>query len=176
MLNSLFEWMKKCLKHAKILYFCIVIAAFVLVRGVFPFWLQQVGGRVEKISVSMTPSVTSSVLYTTQWFSSRFTASDQMPIPPNTTSFATAPTHAHSIEQRKAFGNSHGLGYTIKEFNQLTEQELLAFHGVGKVTARAIVELRNARGGFRTFDELLDVRGIGPAKLKKILGERDETN
>ncbi len=73
-------------------------------------------------------------------------------------------------ETRRAFGNTSGKGYTIDEFNQLTEDELTDFKGVGEVTAAAIVELRTLRGGFESFDELLDVKGIGPAKLKKILG------
>lgn len=39
--------------------------------------------------------------------------------------------------------------------------------GIGPAKARAIVEHRNARGSFRSVDELLEVRGIGPATLAK---------
>lgn len=70
----------------------------------------------------------------------------------------------------RASGNSDGTAYSIEEFNQLDIEKLKTFHGVGEVTARAIVEMRDRRGGFKSFDELLDVKGIGPAKLKKIMG------
>jgi competence protein ComEA len=40
--------------------------------------------------------------------------------------------------------------------------------GVGPATAAAIVAHREANGPFRTVDDLLEVRGIGPAKLEQI--------
>ncbi|RYG67453.1 hypothetical protein EON77_16485 [bacterium] len=40
--------------------------------------------------------------------------------------------------------------------------------GINLALAREIVAERERRGGFRTFEELLDVRGIGPAKFEKI--------
>lgn len=76
----------------------------------------------------------------------------------------------NTIDTRLAFGNTEGKGYTIDEFNALTAKELEIFKGIGKATAAAIVELRTVRGGFSTFDELLDVKGIGAKKLKKIMG------
>lgn len=42
-----------------------------------------------------------------------------------------------------------------------------ALVGIGPAKARAIVEYRNTRGSFRSVDELLEVRGIGPATLEK---------
>ncbi|MDQ3570166.1 MAG: helix-hairpin-helix domain-containing protein [Actinomycetota bacterium] len=36
---------------------------------------------------------------------------------------------------------------------------------MGPATAQAILEYRKEHGRFRTVDELLDVRGIGEAKL-----------
>ncbi|MEO6121407.1 MAG: helix-hairpin-helix domain-containing protein [Acidimicrobiales bacterium] len=37
--------------------------------------------------------------------------------------------------------------------------------GVGPATASAIIEYRNRRGRFSSVEELVEVRGIGEAKL-----------
>jgi len=42
-----------------------------------------------------------------------------------------------------------------------------ALNGVGAVKAKAIVEYREAHGAFASVDELLEVKGIGPAILQK---------
>lgn len=76
----------------------------------------------------------------------------------------------------RAYGNTEGRGYTIAEFNALSEKELTIFYGVGEKTAEAIVKLREQRGGFKSFTELLDVKGIGEKKLKRIMGEENETD
>lgn len=173
------------LKSAKMLYFICVIIAFVVVRGVLPLSFNHTKSEVyEEVLPSKVPTsgiatevkeepttegVTTSIYAVIP--SSSSSALQQKNREQENVSMVKSKRSLPLGEERKAFGNSEGLGYTIKEFNQMTEQELLVFHGVGAVTARAIVELRKARGGFRTFDELLDVRGIGPAKLKKILGE-----
>ena len=52
--------------------------------------------------------------------------------------------------------------------NEATEAELEELPGIGPATAAAIVAHRQTNGPFRTVDELLDVRGIGPAKLEQI--------
>lgn len=55
------------------------------------------------------------------------------------------------------------------DLNTATESQLDALPGVGPATAKAIVDERARRGGrFRSVDDLLDVRGIGPAKLEEI--------
>jgi competence protein ComEA len=51
------------------------------------------------------------------------------------------------------------------DLNQATELELEALPGVGPATAQAIVDYRTEHGPFAAVDDLLDVRGIGPAKL-----------
>ncbi|MBI2708673.1 MAG: helix-hairpin-helix domain-containing protein [Actinobacteria bacterium] len=49
--------------------------------------------------------------------------------------------------------------------NTATAAELDALPGVGPATAQAIIDRRTTGGPFRSVDDLLDVRGIGEAKL-----------
>lgn len=81
-----------------------------------------------------------------------------------------------NLQEERAYGNRSGKGYTIEEFNQLTSKELTEFHGIGVVTAEAIIELRTQRGGFSSFRELLDIKGIGEKKLKRIMGGVNEAD
>lgn len=52
--------------------------------------------------------------------------------------------------------------------NSATAAELEALPGIGPATAAAIVAWREANGPFTAVDQLLDVRGIGPAKFEAI--------
>jgi competence protein ComEA len=49
--------------------------------------------------------------------------------------------------------------------NTATAEQLDALPGVGPAIAAAIVDYRTRHGPFHSVDDLLDVRGIGPAKL-----------
>jgi competence protein ComEA len=46
--------------------------------------------------------------------------------------------------------------------------ELEALDGIGPTLASRIVEWRDAHGGFRSVDDLLDVPGIGPTRLEAL--------
>lgn len=53
--------------------------------------------------------------------------------------------------------------------NRAGEQELDALPGIGPAKARAILELREHKGGrFSSLEDLLDVKGIGPATLERM--------
>ncbi len=53
--------------------------------------------------------------------------------------------------------------------NTATAIELEQLAGVGPSTAKAIIAFREKNGSFKTVEDLLNVRGIGPAKLSEIL-------
>jgi competence protein ComEA len=54
------------------------------------------------------------------------------------------------------------------DLNTATAEELDALPGIGPATAAAIVSHRERNGPFSSVDGLLDVRGIGPAKLEAL--------
>lgn len=56
----------------------------------------------------------------------------------------------------------------VVNLNLATSAELEALPGVGPATAAAIVQHREQAGPFRSVDDLIEVRGIGEAKLEQI--------
>lgn len=62
-------------------------------------------------------------------------------------------------------GSTSGSGVSL---NSATAEELTELKGVGEVTAQAIVAYREEHGGFKDVEELLEVSGIGPAKLEQL--------
>ena len=56
------------------------------------------------------------------------------------------------------------------DLNTATESDLDALPGIGPATAAAIIAHRDRNGPFTSVDQLLEVRGIGPAKLEQLTG------
>jgi competence protein ComEA len=54
------------------------------------------------------------------------------------------------------------------DLNTATSEELDTLPGVGPATAEAIIAHREANGPFTSVDQLIDVRGIGEAKLAQL--------
>lgn len=66
-------------------------------------------------------------------------------------------------------GSETGRGADVPvSLNAATSQQLEALPGVGPATADAIIEHRTADGLFGSVDDLMAVRGIGPAKLEAL--------
>lgn len=55
------------------------------------------------------------------------------------------------------------------DLNRATVDEIDGLPGISDKVARALIEERDSRGGFRSPEELLGVRGIKEKRLKKIL-------
>ncbi|MBR6901090.1 MAG: helix-hairpin-helix domain-containing protein [Synergistaceae bacterium] len=66
--------------------------------------------------------------------------------------------------QPKTAQNTSGL----IDINSATEKELEQLKGVGPAIAKRIVEYRTARGKFSSPEDLINVKGIGSAKLEKM--------
>lgn len=67
-----------------------------------------------------------------------------------------------------ATGGSAEDEVAIVNINTASATELETLPGVGPATADAILTYRDAQGGFSSVDELLEVRGIGEAKLEAV--------
>ncbi len=52
--------------------------------------------------------------------------------------------------------------------NTATQAELESLPGIGPKTAQKIMEYRAASGGFKSVEELMEVKGIGPKKMEQI--------
>lgn len=54
------------------------------------------------------------------------------------------------------------------DLNRATAAELDTLPGVGPATAAAIITWRDENGGFRRIEDLVEVPGIGPARLERL--------
>lgn len=58
--------------------------------------------------------------------------------------------------------------YQLPNINSAKAEELKSIPGIGDTLAKRIIEYRNITGGFKTFEELLQINGIGEKKLESI--------
>ncbi len=62
----------------------------------------------------------------------------------------------------------YGVAGAAVDLNTADQSVLESLDGIGPARARAIIEHRHANGPFRTLDEVLEVKGIGPKTLERI--------
>lgn len=56
----------------------------------------------------------------------------------------------------------------VVNLNTATAEQLMLLPGIGEAKAQAILERRKEQGGYKSVDELLEVKGIGAAALERI--------
>jgi len=57
---------------------------------------------------------------------------------------------------------------SLISINNATLEELMTLSGIGKTKAESIIKYRNENGGFKTLEELKNVKGIGDSTFEKI--------
>ena len=78
---------------------------------------------------------------------------------------ALAPLVLGAPDARGAPGS--GLSGVVN-VNTATLEELQILPGIGEAKAKAIVEARKRHGGFKSVNDLVEVKGIGPAALERL--------
>jgi competence protein ComEA len=79
-----------------------------------------------------------------------------------------APALAGTVPAAGAAGAKTGAPAGPVDLNTATAEQLEALPGVGPATSKAILAYRSSHGRFRSVTELLEVPGIGPAKLEAL--------
>lgn len=79
----------------------------------------------------------------------------------------TTRTKARTISASKSKAEPAPKPLYPYDLNTVTLTELDTVPGIGPSLARKILEYRTTHGRFRSYDELLNVSGVGPAKLIK---------
>lgn len=85
----------------------------------------------------------------------------------NTNTNTNADTYTHITVQPNE-SNRKPNDSNLVDINNASEIELQRLKGVGPAIAKRIYEYRQKHGRFNTAEELINVRGIGPAKLEKM--------
>ena len=63
------------------------------------------------------------------------------------------------------------LAVAALNLNTASKDELVALSGIGPAKAQAIIDYRTQHGGFKSVDELKDVKGIGARRFEKLKPE-----
>jgi competence protein ComEA len=70
-----------------------------------------------------------------------------------------------------AFAVASQLAAAALNLNTASKEELVALSGIGPAKAQAIIDYRVQHGGFKTIEELKDVKGIGARRFEKLKPE-----
>ncbi|MCK9373634.1 MAG: helix-hairpin-helix domain-containing protein [Sulfuricurvum sp.] len=60
------------------------------------------------------------------------------------------------------------LAFSAVNINRANSAQLQTLNGIGPTKAQEILKYRKLHGGFKTVDELVDVKGIGPKTVEKL--------
>jgi competence protein ComEA len=70
-----------------------------------------------------------------------------------------------------ALALASSLALAAVNLNTATHDELVALPGIGPAKAQAILDYRAQHGGFKSAEELKDVKGIGAKRYEKLKAE-----
>ena len=80
-----------------------------------------------------------------------------------------ADTYTHiTVQPKESELNVNQKKQNLVDINSASESELQRLKGVGPAIAKRICEYRKKNGRFKSAEELINVRGIGPVKLEKM--------
>ncbi|WP_277559264.1 ComEA family DNA-binding protein [Acinetobacter beijerinckii] len=99
-----------------------------------------------------------------KWKAQQQQRDQQLAKQPNNNYYLSRPTVAADSKQMSSSVNIQSDKISLNKANL---QQLQTLNGVGEKKAQAIVEYRQKNGGFKTVDELMNVKGIGPKLLEK---------
>ena len=93
---------------------------------------------------------------------------EHLRITQNTNTNADTYTHITVQPQNSQSNAKSSSNGELVDVNNASESELQRLTGVGPAIAKRIYEYRQKNGRFKSAEELVNVRGIGPAKLEKM--------
>jgi competence ComEA-like helix-hairpin-helix protein len=89
-------------------------------------------------------------------------------VPPVSGTPTRAASQGRASAQSRADTMRSAISSQPIDVNRANLEELTRLPGIGDVLARRIIAYRDSIGGFRTVDQLEEVRGIGPAMLRRL--------
>lgn len=60
------------------------------------------------------------------------------------------------------------LSFAVVNINKANSAQLQSLSGIGPTKAAEILKYRKSHGGFKSVDELVNVKGIGPKTVQKL--------
>ena len=79
------------------------------------------------------------------------------------------PRHSFPLALCLLFGAAAFAKKKPANINTAKSEELRQVSDFGPATAEKIVKMRKSYGGFKSVDDLLAIRGLGPKRLEKML-------
>ena len=73
-----------------------------------------------------------------------------------------------ALAQTAALSNNSAAAVKPVSINKANPEELQAVRGIGPALAERIVNYRQANGGFKSLEQLKEVKGIGDGKFEKM--------
>jgi len=99
-----------------------------------------------------------------QWKAQQQARDQQLANQENNNYYLSRPASQQNIKQVSSSLNIQGDKISL---NQANLQQLQTLNGVGEKKAQTIMEYRQKNGGFKSVDELMNIKGIGPKLFEK---------